>query len=443
MFETMVGRLAGVQQELSAALATSSGLDDAGLVESIRVLEELACTVTAAQAALSAELDVAVRARHAALGEPKARQGRGVAAQVAWARRESPFRGQRHLSLARVVVTELPHTWAAWRAGRITEWTATLVARETACLSLPDRLAVDREVAGDVEALEAMGPRQVESACAALAARLDPASVVARRRRAEQDRHVTLRPAPDTMSRFSALVPVKDGVAVLAVLGRVADTARASGDPRSRGQVMADALVAAVLRHAGDQPRPETASATGGPGVEVGLVMSDTALFGESEEPAHLDGYGPIPAELAREIVGACTRDEAVWVRRLYTSPTTGELVTMDARSRRFRHGLARFIRLRDQVCRTPWCNAAVRHSDHADPAARGGPTSADNGQGTCEACNHAKQAAGWTATPVAGADGHEIETTLPTGHRYRTRPPPIARIHQLPPLRIDYLLTG
>jgi hypothetical protein len=199
---------------------------------------------------------------------------------------------------------------------------------------------------------------------------------------------------------------------------------------------MADTLVASVLGAHG--------ASAGGPGVEVGLVMSDAALFGESEDPAHLDGYGPIPAELAREIVaGACTHDETVWLRRLYTSPTTGELITMDTRARRFRHSLARFIGLRDQVCRTPWCAAAVRHSDHATDAAEGGPTSAANGQGLCEACNHAKQAPGWTATPVTDAEDHAIETTMPTGHRYRTRPPPLARIHHLPPLRIDYLLTG
>ena len=39
--------------------------------------------------------------------------------------------------------------------------------------------------------------------------------------------------------------------------------------------------------------------------------MSDAALFGGADDAAHLDGFGPIPAELAREIVvGACDRDE-------------------------------------------------------------------------------------------------------------------------------------
>jgi uncharacterized membrane protein YhaH (DUF805 family) len=115
-------------------------------------------------------------------------------------------------------------------------------------------------------------------------------------------------------------------------------------------------------------------------------------------------------------VADACTRGERVWLRRLYTNPVTGELVSMDARSRLFRGSLARFIRLRDQTCRTPWCDAPVRAVDHAEDHDIGGDTSAANGQGLCEACNHAKQAPGWRARPSPGVGGHEIETTTPTG---------------------------
>src|SRR6187397_2619144 len=117
-----------------AAVATSTGLDDPSRIDAIRSLEQLVCAATAAQAALAAELDQSQRTDQAALGVPAAQHGRGVAAQVALARRESHHRGQRHLSLAKVVAGELPHTWRAWRAGRITEWKATMIARETACL---------------------------------------------------------------------------------------------------------------------------------------------------------------------------------------------------------------------------------------------------------------------------------------------------------------------
>src|SRR6476661_10639423 len=94
------------RRTISAALATSSGLDDPSRIDAIRSLEQLVCAATAAQAALAVELDGSQRADQAALGVPAAQQGRGVAAQVALARRESHHRGQRHLGLARVVVTE-------------------------------------------------------------------------------------------------------------------------------------------------------------------------------------------------------------------------------------------------------------------------------------------------------------------------------------------------
>lgn len=395
--------VAGWQGRLSEALEDVSGLDAAALVDSIRALEELVCTVTAAQAKLSAELDSQERSKHAAAAIPAARHGQGVAAQVALARRESHHRGRQHLSLARIVGTELPHTWTAWRSGRITEWTATLIARETACLSRDDRATVDALLAGDQDRLEAMGLREVVSTCQQEAARLDPASCVARRRRAERDRHVTLRPAPDAMTWLTALLPVKDGVAVHAALTRAAESARAGGDERTKGQVMADSLVAAVLTSAAArdraatrwQPTPSEAQRTTPPGsLGLNLVMTDLSLFGISEEPARLDGYGPIPAELARElVVGACSAAEKVWLRRLYTSPGTGELLSMDARTRLFPTGLARFIRLRDQSCRTPWCDAPIRDTDHAENHVAGGATSGQNGQGLCEACNHAKQA--------------------------------------------------
>ena len=70
------------------------------------------------------------------------------------------------------------------------------------------------------------------------------------------------------------------------------------------------------------------------------------------------------------------------WVRRLYVTPETGELVAMDSRARPFDGKLAEFLRLRDQRCRTPYCDAPIRHLDHAEDHAKGGPTGAVNGQG-------------------------------------------------------------
>lgn len=200
---------------MPARLAGSGpGLDDAARIDLIRALEELKCAAEGAQAVVMADFDASQRAVAEAAGVPAERRGRGIALQIAFARRESHNRGRRHVGLARVLRGEMPHTGAALRAGKITEWTATLLARETACLALEQRRQIDRQLAGDPRRLEAMGEREVVDAARALACSLDPASVAERRRRAEGDRHTSLRPAPDTMAWFGALLSVKNGVAV-------------------------------------------------------------------------------------------------------------------------------------------------------------------------------------------------------------------------------------
>ena len=70
----------------------------------------------------------------------------------------------------------------------------------------------------------------------------------------------------------------------------------------------------------------------------------------------------------------------------------------MDSKARRFAGGLAAFLRLRDRGCREAYCDAPVRHLDHAVDVALGGATDTSNGQGVCEGHNYAKQAHGWSA---------------------------------------------
>jgi 5-methylcytosine-specific restriction endonuclease McrA len=150
--------------------------------------------------------------------------------------------------------------------------------------------------------------------------------------------------------------------------------------------------------------------------------MSERTLFRGSHEPAHLSGYGSIPAALARSLVREADR---AWFRRLYTAPTTGELVAMDSRRRVFRGQLRQLFVLRDQVCRTPWCDAPIRHVDHVRSARRGGRTTQVNGEGLCEACNYAKEGPGWRADVLTLPGRTVIELITPTGHRYRSQPPP------------------
>ena len=130
---------------------------------------------------------------------------------------------------------------------------------------------------------------------------------------------------------------------------------------------------------------------------------------------------------MARGLVDKAVIDERsrCTLRRLYRHPKSGQLVAMESRSRLFPKSLAMFIDLRDQTCRTPYCDAPIRHHDHAQPHHRDGPTSAENGLGECERCNYAKEAPGWRVT--AGTDENGVHTTefvTPTRHRYRSTAP-------------------
>ncbi|HEX3003870.1 MAG TPA: HNH endonuclease signature motif containing protein, partial [Angustibacter sp.] len=84
---------------------------------------------------------------------------------------------------------------------------------------------------------------------------------------------------------------------------------------------------------------------------------------------------------------------------------------------------------LRDRTCRTPWCDAPIRHTDHIEPVEAGGATTALNGQGLCEACNYAKQALGWRQRAATGPPGrHTVDIITPTGARHRSTAPPLPR---------------
>ena len=380
---------------------------EAELIDHLTAMERLKSGLAAAQARVTATLASTRSRAEAARGIPAADRCRGLAAEIALARRESPHRGGRHYGMATALVHEMPHTQAALARGDISEFRAQLIVKETAVLTREHRRMVDAALAGR---LPDMGDRQAAAQARKIGYRLDPGSALRRVRGAREDRNVGLRPAPDTMSNLTGFLPVEQGVACKVALEKEADQRRAEGDPRTRGQIMADTLFERVTGLA----------AADGADVEIQLVMTDETLFGDDHEAARVAGFGPIPAFLARDIVRAADR---AWIRRLFTTPDGSSLVAMESARRIFTGGLRRFLIARDDVCRNAWCDAPIRHLDHVVKVADGGKTTADNGQGLCEACNYAKETPGWHAEPQP--DGrHQVEITTPTGHRYRSRAP-------------------
>lgn len=192
-------------------------------------------------------------------------------------------------------------------------------------------------------------------------------------------------------------------------------------------QAQADALVAGITGHA--PGRSPTA-------VTVNLLIPVDALTANGD--AHLQGYGNIPGDLARDLISAHP-DVEPQIRRIFTAPGTGDLVSMESRSRTYTGLLREFIRLRDQHCRTPFCESAIHHIDHIQAAAHGGPTTASNGDGTCEHCNYTKQLPGNVVTGSAQHTTHTIG--LVTAHSYPPTPPggpPAIVLPATPPRFVD-----
>lgn len=445
----------GVRAVVERTCGRAPGTDGADLVETIADFEVIKNALAAGQARMGAALrelrEADVLAREEAAGAAAqegphagpwstARRDRELAvarrsavSEVALARQESPHRAERLLGLA-TVLPEMPETLRLFQEGRVSEWRASLMARETACLSREDRRAVDAAMA---DGLPGMGTRRLVAVAREHACRLDARAVVKRAAYARSQRCVSLRPAPDTMAWLSALVPVEQGVAAFAALTLVARSAQAAGDARGRGQIMADTVV----------ERLTGVSRADGVPVEVQLVMTDQALLAGGDTPAQVAGHGPIPAGVARAIlagglevehhprgVNPLDVESQVFLRRLYTRPGTGELVAMESGRRLFPDGLKRFIAARDgHVCRTPYCGAPLREADHVTPFAQGGPTTASNAQGLCRACNLTKEAPGWHAH--ASPTG-VITLVTPTGREYASRPPALPHEPPDPPVR-------
>lgn len=277
---------------------------------------------------------------------------------------------------------------------------------------------MDQAVCGDGDLLDGLGTARLTAELRSRVYAADPGALTRRARHAESERHVRLRPAPDTMTYLTALLPVAQGVAAYTALGRDTDTLRATGaGNRTRGQVMADLLLQRLTGQ----------SSTAAVPISVDLIVSDATLLGSGVEPAVVPGYGPVPAQVAREMVttsldsgehAAGVPTLPTWLRRVYTNPS-GQLVALSTRRRFTADGLADLLRIRDQgLCRTPWCDAPARHGDHVITAAHDGPTAAVNTQQLCEACNYAKQALGWTAhtarSPPYRGDHHPDRSPLP-----------------------------
>jgi hypothetical protein len=135
----------------------------------------------------------------------------------------------------------------------------------------------------------------------------------------------------------------------------------------------ADALIELAARYLTDTD-PRGVLSRQAPAIRV--VVSLQTLLGDSDEPAELAGYGPIPASLARLIAAD---PDGTW-QRMVTDPL-GHLIDLGRTRYRPPKLLADHVRARDQTCAFPTCNRQAESCelDHVCDWDHGGHTRAEN----------------------------------------------------------------
>jgi len=307
----------------------------------------------------------------------------------------------------------MPHTLHALTQGVIGQYHAQVAVTATSGLPTGVREHVDEVLASDLPSLT---PKQLGAACRRVAAQVDAAGVVAKINQAVGSRRVTVRPAPDGLAYLSVLGPLAEVVGAYATLRRDAHTiigGQDSGESaggRGLGAVMTDLALRRLSGRAVGEGQP----------VMVDLVITDRSLLGVGDptrpvtEPANVPGYGPIPVEAAWAWLG--DPHTPARIRRLFTSVDGRDLVAMESRTRGFTGALADMIRLRDQSCAAPWCDAPIRDIDHTHPYRHGGATSFVNGQGLCRRCNDTKEQPGWHVHTHPDHPDTGVDTTRHAG---------------------------
>lgn len=279
-------------------------------------------------------------------------------------------------------------TLAALEAGELSLTQVRSVLELTQGLPAEVADAVESEA---VDGAAAAGARGVVTANADLRRRMrrvrermHPESLGDRRARAAAERRVCLEPAPDGMAWLSLFLEAERAVAIDARLGVLAGR-EASDDGRTTAQraadLAADLLLGGVLSD-GERTRSGAAGATGAVRPCINVTVPVLTLLGRDDEPADLEGYGPIDADTARRL--------AAHARRCGASSCTPRSAPRSA------------------------------DLDHTVDWARGGATSAANLAVLCRHHHRLKHESGWR---VAQEPGGVMRWTSPIGHVLRTLP--------------------
>jgi hypothetical protein len=147
----------------------------------------------------------------------------------------------------------------------------------------------------------------------------------------------------------------------------------------------------------------------------VDLTIDLATLMGMAEHPGELGGWGPVVADIARQVTDR--QRDGRWQATVIDD--NGDPLAVAVR-RRPTASQTRQVRARYRTCVFPGCRQPARRSelDHITRHADGGPTLQRNLTPLCTFHHRAKDQGGWRYRRRRNGDH---VWTSPTGHRYTT----------------------
>ncbi|PNH80461.1 HNH endonuclease signature motif containing protein [Arthrobacter sp. AFG20] len=367
-----------------------------------------------------------------------------VTAEVAGALTVSEGSAARLLSEGAVLRTDLPLTLAALGAGMLSWQHAKIMCDET------DGLAPEVAAAFEAHFLDPDAPNPARGCRAGELTpgrfrakarywreRHHPVSIETRHAKSVKDRRLEYVPDRDGMAWLSAYLPADQAAGIW---DRTTAAARAMQGPtesRTLTQLRVDAAATWMLgpsQRVDGAPVDPTAALpavsltadsvladevpAGGvpsPAAQVLVTVPAFSLLGLTEEPATLDGYGPIPPSMGRRLVA----DGATSFLRVLTDPRDGAPLEIGRTSYRLTKPMRQWLRLRDAKCTFPNCNnhSLDNDADHILAWADGGGTGVTNLGQPCPKHHRLKHTTAWR--PVGATRDAPPGWISPSGRSY------------------------
>jgi hypothetical protein len=385
-----------------------------------------ACRLQAAAAALVVNAAAGFTATTRTMASPNAlpherkMQEMAIVSEVACVLTVSERSAGALLAESHELTTTLPRTLAALQDGKISWQHARVMVDETSGLDPAGTAALeahflDAEAAGAARSCLAgeLVPGRFRHRARTWRERHHPESIEKRHARSVLDRRLEYAPDRDGMAWLSTYLPADQAAGIW---NRTTTAARALQGPhegRTLTQLRVDAAAAWLLGGTAE----DAISGVPSPAAQVLVTVPVFALMGLTDEPAMLDGYGPIPASMARNLVA----ETSTSFHRVLIDPRDGAPLEIGRASYRTTAAIRQWLRMRDGKCPFPGCSnqSLDNEADHLLAWADGGTTGISNLGQPCPKHHRLKHTSGWT--PTTATKDEPPGWISPTGRRYKS----------------------